>query len=151
MKLRKYTLNKLKFAVKNSFSIREALMLLNVVAYGGNYRTFKRAIKEFNIDISHFLGKANVKGKRLGIKFPLSDYLFNKRKIISYKLKKRLIKEEIFTAKCYNCNLITWLGEPIPLELHHKDGNHENNRLTNLQLLCPNCHALTDNYRGKNK
>ena len=37
------------------------------------------------------------------------------------------------------------------LELHHIDGNHSNNELSNLTLLCPNCHALTDNYRGKNK
>ena len=40
--------------------------------------------------------------------------------------------------------------EPIPLELHHKDGNRYNNQLDNLMLLCPNCHALTENYRAKN-
>jgi predicted HNH restriction endonuclease len=42
------------------------------------------------------------------------------------------------------------LKKPIPLELHHKDGNRYNNSLNNLMLLCPNCHALTDNYRAKN-
>ena len=36
------------------------------------------------------------------------------------------------------------------MELHHINGNHNDNRLENLQLLCPNCHAYTDNYRGKN-
>ena len=44
-----------------------------------------------------------------------------------------------------------WLGEPIPLELHHKDGDPFNNELDNLSILCPNCHAFTDNYRSKNK
>jgi predicted HNH restriction endonuclease len=42
------------------------------------------------------------------------------------------------------------LGNPIPLELHHIDGDKTNNTLENFQLLCPNCHALTDSYRGKN-
>jgi hypothetical protein len=37
------------------------------------------------------------------------------------------------------------------LELHHKDGDRTNNILSNIELLCPNCHALTDNYRGSKK
>jgi len=52
---------------------------------------------------------------------------------------------------CENCGLDTWLGDKIPLQLHHKDGNHSNNKLENLQLLCPNCHSLTDTYAGRNK
>lgn len=52
--------------------------------------------------------------------------------------------------KCECCGLEEWNGEKIPLEVHHIDGNHLNNVLENLQLLCPNCHALTDNWRGKN-
>ena len=51
---------------------------------------------------------------------------------------------------CENCGKKEWLGKPIPLEVHHLDGDKLNNELSNLQLLCPNCHALTDNYRGKN-
>ena len=46
--------------------------------------------------------------------------------------------------------LKSWLGAKIPLELHHINGDNTDNRIENLQLLCPNCHALTDNYRGKN-
>lgn len=41
------------------------------------------------------------------------------------------------------------MGKPIPLELHHLNGIHTDNRLENLQILCPNCHAFTDNYSGK--
>ena len=48
------------------------------------------------------------------------------------------------------CGCIEWLGNPINLEVHHKDGNHYNNDLDNLQLLCPNCHSYTDSYCGKN-
>ena len=68
----------------------------------------------------------------------------------SYKLAKRLITEGIKELKCEYCNLSKWQNKPIPLELHHINGIHSDNRLENLQLLCPNCHALTDSYRGKN-
>lgn len=68
----------------------------------------------------------------------------------SHKLKIRLIKEGYKQAVCECCKLSHWLHVPIPLELHHVDGNRYNNALSNIQLLCPNCHALTSNYRAKN-
>jgi hypothetical protein len=52
--------------------------------------------------------------------------------------------------KCECCGLEKWNENPIPLEVHHKDGDHLNNELENLEVLCPNCHALTKNWRGKN-
>lgn len=51
---------------------------------------------------------------------------------------------------CNSCGLEDWLGEKIPLELEHKDGTSTNHKLSNLELLCPNCHAQTSTYRGKN-
>jgi len=51
--------------------------------------------------------------------------------------------------KCESCNLSDWLGKPIPLELHHIDGDRKNNCIDNLQLLCLNYHGLTNNYSGK--
>ncbi|NBU96684.1 MAG: hypothetical protein EBS19_00500 [Spirochaetia bacterium] len=67
------------------------------------------------------------------------------------RLKKRLIQEKVFEHQCNKCKEKTWLNHPIPIELHHKDGDNSNNVLSNLELLCPNCHALTDNYRSKNR
>lgn len=52
--------------------------------------------------------------------------------------------------KCEQCGLKEWLNQKIPLEVHHIDDDHKNNVLENLQLLCPNCHALTENWRGRN-
>lgn len=52
--------------------------------------------------------------------------------------------------KCESCGLETWLEKPIKLELHHVDGNSDNNDRSNLQLLCPNCYALTPTYRAAN-
>jgi len=72
-------------------------------------------------------------------------------------LKKRLIQEGVFEHKCYGCGARTWRNietkelVPINLELEHKNGNHCDNRLENLTLLCPNCHSYTKCYRGRNK
>jgi hypothetical protein len=146
-----YTIPYLKVIVKKSKSIREVLSNLNMATAGGNYQTIKNKIAEYNIDTSHFTGQAWNKGKKLGPKRSLDEYLSNQKPIQSWKLKKRLLKEGLFESKCYNCFKDSWMDKPIPLELHHIDGNNTNNSLSNLSILCPNCHALTDNYRGKNK
>jgi len=151
MERHKYTVDQLKNAVKVSRSIREVLQKLGIVPAGGNYATIKKRIKKYNIDISHFGGQSWNKGKVIGPKKPIEFYLKKDTTVQSYKLKHRLIDEGIFQHKCQNCNLSSWLDKSIPLELHHKDGDHDNNELSNLAILCPNCHALTDNYRGKNK
>ena len=65
------------------------------------------------------------------------------------KFKKQLI--QLRGHKCECCKNFQWLDLPINLELHHKDGDKSNNELTNLQLLCPNCHSYTDNYGSRNK
>ena len=108
-----------------------------------------RDIENNNIDISHFTGQAHTKniGK---YKTPIEDYLTNKVKITSHKLRLRLLKEGIFEYKCACCGNSEWLGQPIPLELHHKDGNKDNNNLDNLELRCPNCHYFTETYKTKN-
>lgn len=151
MKFNKYTKEELIKAVANSTSLRQVLIKLNVAPYGGNYQVIKRYINLLNLDISHFSGQAHNKGKILGPKTSLDDIFSNKIRITSHKLRLRLLNEAIFQHECQNCFNSTWLNKPIPLELHHKDGNNLNNCLDNLQLLCPNCHALTSNYRGKNK
>ena len=62
-------------------------------------------------------------------------------------LKKFNLKD---FSKCERCGNSEWQGEPIPLQVHHKDGIRDNNSLDNLEILCPNCHALTENFMGKN-
>ena len=66
-------------------------------------------------------------------------------------VKRKLIEEGYKKHQCETCLLSEWLKRPIPLELHHVDGNSSNYDIGNLKLLCPNCHAFTENYRGKGK
>ena len=53
--------------------------------------------------------------------------------------------------RCEHCGRSEWEDNPIPLEIHHIDGNRTNNEDANLELNCPNCHALTPNFKGRNK
>lgn len=151
MKLRKYTGRQLAEAVKNSTSLAQTLSKLGVAPYGGNYEVLKKAILHFGIDSSHFTGQTWNQGQRRGPKQPLRKYLGNELPIQSYKLKRTLLSEGVFIRECSSCKNTEWLGQAIPLELDHINGNRSDNRISNLRLLCPNCHALTPTYRGKNR
>lgn len=156
MNLHKYSVSDLKEAVNSSVSIRQALIKLNVSAYGGNYLIFKKACTEFEIDTSHFKGQSANKGKKTGIepksKISLDEILEGKHPTYqTSKLNKRLLAEGVFEYRCSNCGGTEWMGLPIPLELDHINGINRDHRLENLRFLCPNCHAQTDTYCGKNQ
>jgi 5-methylcytosine-specific restriction endonuclease McrA len=67
------------------------------------------------------------------------------RDTIRFALKRQ------FGHKCFECELTEWRGKPLPLEVDHIDGNAGNNESENLRLLCPNCHSITDTWKGKNR
>ena len=140
-------------AIKSSHSIAEALRKLGVIDRGGNYRIIKIAAEKYGIDTSHFTGRGWNAGMKFGPKpkEKLEEILVQHSNYQSYKLKNRLLYEGLKEHKCEGCQRTEWEGEPIPLELHHINGDNTDNRIENLQLLCPNCHALTDNYRGRKK
>lgn len=150
MHTKRYTEQQFIDAVATSSSIAQVLVKLNLAAKGGNFATAKKRIKQLNLDTSHMTHQGWSKGKVFGPKRDIQDYLSNTIPIASHALHQRLITSGLKSRICESCQLTTWFGDPIPLELHHIDGNNTNNNLSNLQLLCPNCHARTDNYRGKN-
>lgn len=138
-------------AIHHSKSIREVLIFLGVSSKGGQYKTFHKFVTDNDIDITPLKGKKWAKDLRLKPRISTDEYLNNSREIGSFRLKKRLLDEKILSPICSMCEGVTWIGHPIPLELDHIDGNHHNNNIENIRLLCPNCHALTDTYRGKNQ
>ena len=100
-----------------------------------------------------YVGNQSGKGiprKTNGNEMTLEEYLTNSKDIQTSKIRKKILKEGIKPHRCEYCGNKEWMGMPIPLELHHKDGNRNHNELSNYELLCPNCHAFTDSYRGKN-
>jgi 5-methylcytosine-specific restriction endonuclease McrA len=66
-------------------------------------------------------------------------------------LKLRLIAAGLLLGACYECGISEWRDLPLSLALHHVNGDGKDNRLENLQLLCPNCHSQTKNFAGRNK
>lgn len=82
---------------------------------------------------------------------PLSDLLVVGRGTNRRHLKRRLINAGLKEERCEKCGLVDWNEKPIALQLHHVNGDGDDNRLTNLQLLCPNCHAQTPNWGGRNR
>jgi hypothetical protein len=151
MRQPKYSTEQLQGAVKTSASMRQVLVKLNVAPYGGNYDVLRTKLKKLRLDTSHFIGRGWSRNRRLAPKTPLARYLDGVRPIQSYKLKNRLIKQGVLAPVCVSCGLRSWLDQPIPLELDHVNGNNKDNRLENLRLLCPNCHALTPTYRNKRR
>jgi hypothetical protein len=82
---------------------------------------------------------------------PISTYLVKGRRVARSHLKGRLLAEGFKDNRCERCGLSEWQGERLPLALHHVNGDGDDNRLENLQLLCGNCHSLTPNFSAKNK
>ena len=65
-------------------------------------------------------------------------------------VKRRLLRLGLKENRCESCGISEWRGAPLSLALHHVNGDGGDNRLENLQLLCPNCHSQTDTFAGRN-
>lgn len=152
MKLKTTTKQELEEAAKNSHSKTDLLSKYGLPPYGGNYRTLDRKLKAWNVDISHFNPYKNYKPPAGHNKRELSDILVeNSTYSSTHALKLRLIKEGILEDKCSECGIEKWNGKDISLHLDHINGINDDNRISNLRLLCPNCHSQTPTYAGKNK
>lgn len=153
MKRRSWTKEQLILAVKNSLSYRQVLIKLGLREAGGNYEQVKKYIFEYKLSIDHFRGRAWNRGMT-GIGKPLislKEILVEGSHFQSFKLKKRLFAEGLKPRYCEECG---WAkiseGGYLPLELDHINGDHRDNRLENLRVLCPNCHSLKPTHRGRN-
>lgn len=146
----KYTQTELENGISKCFSWKEVANWFGVKPRSGTQYYIRQLAKKYNISTNHFLGSAWNKGKKFPPKRDIQDYFDGKVFITSHNLKLKLFKQGIKKYQCENCLLTEWQSKPIPLELDHINGTHTDNRLENLRILCPNCHALTETYCSKN-
>ena len=142
-------------AVKKTKCWFDCLEELGIPKAGGNWRTLKKKVKEYNIDVSHFdyiyAKTHNGKHKQKKIcERKDSDIFKESPKISKSNLKKEYISRVLKNSpKCEKCGITNWNGKELIFQLHHINGNNNDCRKDNLQLLCPNCHSQTENYANK--
>lgn len=107
--------------------------------------TLNAYLKQMGIE---YAGNKGSKGLKVAPNYKTAEEYIKSSCVKSHILKLKLLRDGIKEYKCESCGMSTWLSNPIPLELHHKDGNHYNNEFDNLLLLCPTCHSLQNGNNG---
>lgn len=142
-----------KTAIEASNSIREALNYLGLRAAGGNYKAFKKACEKHGLipptPSSEFWSKVN-SNRTIEPKYSNDEvFVANSTYLNRTSIKKRL-RLLVPEWKCFSCGLgEVWNGQTLTLQLDHINGIYNDNRLENLQLLCPNCHSQTPTFAGR--
>ena len=144
--------SELERIVANVQTYKEVLKKCDLYPYGGNVKTLRSRLTEENISISHFDAYATNRGQSQLRRLTDAEYFTKGHVRSSPGTKKRLITDHGWENKCKICDMGTvWHGKPLSLQIDHIDGDHENNKITNLQILCPNCHTQTSTFGSKNK
>lgn len=131
-------------ACLNSESMAKACAKL-----GMHWNTFVKYAKNLGCYKPNQSGKGTHKAPT--VLYNLQDILDGKHiGYQTYKLKNKLLAAGLKENKCEICGITEWNGKPLKMELHHIDEDKNNYSLDNLQMLCPNCHSQTDNFRSKN-
>lgn len=143
----------LAWAVATNFSMAAVIRALGLKVGGTVYPMLRKRIQELGLDTSHWTGKAWTRGRKVSTRTrrPLSEILVRDSDFTrTHELKLRLFSEGLKDRRCEGCGLTQWRGREIPLQLDHVNGLRNDNRLENLRILCPNCHAQTETWCARN-
>lgn len=146
----RHTEERLRAAVAVSSNIKDVVRHLGISQVGGNQTHISRRIAVLGIDTSHFTRTRRGRpkgslGELLSLRNPEDG------RIPGERLRRGLLGNGV-EERCTMCGTgPEWNGKPLRLEVDHINGDWWDNRPENLQLLCPNCHAVTDTYRGRKR
>ena len=156
--MRQYSKEWLSELCKDSYSCAEVLRKAGRKQGGGTQATLRKKIEEFQIDISHFTGQRwqdspnQNEHKEVREKYDLEEIFRANSPVTQKVLRGYVERHNLLEYKCVKCGCDgQWQDGQIALEIDHLDGDNTNNEISNLRYLCPNCHALTETYRGRNK
>lgn len=150
--VRSWTDDDLRRVVRESRGVSDVLRRLGYAPSGGMHRYIKAKIATLGIDSSHFTGQSWSRGltaPRGRCARPLETILVAGSTYPSSRLRLRIIAAGLRESRCETCGLTDWLGAPLSLALDHINGDPTDNRLENLRILCPNCHAQTETWCGR--
>lgn len=154
-RLGNWTDDDLRRAVQQSSSHAQVQRRLGFVPSGGMHRYLALHIRRLRLDTGHFTGQAWARGRKLDRgkqARPLAEILVvDSTYLNSGRLRARVVAAGLLEPRCAHCGLDSWRGQPLPLALDHINGDPADNRIENLRILCPNCHALTDTWCGRNR
>lgn len=154
--MRQYTKEWLQELCENSYSLAEVLKKAGRKQGGGAQQTLKKKIAEWEIDISHFTGQrwqqSPNQTPQSREKYDLDEVFCTNSPVTQKVLRGYVERHQMLKYECETCGCDGhWQNGIISLEIDHINGDNSNNELSNLRYLCPNCHALTETYRGRNK
>jgi hypothetical protein len=128
--MRTWSEDQLKQAVATSTTLTDCVRALGLSVGGAARKSITRQVEKFGLDTSHWLGKRKPHKPDQIVLVKGSEY----RNLSG--LKTRLLNAGHLEYRCYRCGLIEWMNEPITLQIHHRNGISNDNRLVNLELLC---------------
>ena len=148
----KYSDSDITIAVSKSKNVSEVLRSLGIKVTGGSHGHIKKRISKLWIDTSHFLGSGSNIGRTFIIRLRTNESILTYRDKSLGREKTHLLKRAMINSNiqysCEQCSINSWNNKPLVLEIDHIDWDYQNNILSNLRFICPNCHSQqSTNYK----